>query len=62
VCIKTGELDLALDVFQQLLREGCTPNLVTYNILIDVRLLPAACFLLPATACRYCCQLRTIAR
>ena len=37
VCIKAGELDLALDVFQQLLREGCTPNLVTYNILIDVR-------------------------
>jgi len=44
VCIKTGELDLALDVFQQLLREGCTPNLVTYNILIDVRLLPASCY------------------
>ena len=37
VCIKAGELELALDVFQQLLREGCTPNLVTYNILIDVR-------------------------
>lgn len=37
MCIKAGELDLALDVFQQLLREGCTPNLVTYNILIDVR-------------------------
>ena len=38
VCIKAGELELALDVFQQLLREGCTPNLVTYNILIDVRI------------------------
>jgi pentatricopeptide repeat protein len=38
VCIKAGELELALDVFQQLLREGCTPNLVTYNILIDVRM------------------------
>ncbi len=37
VCIKANELDLALDVFSQLLREGCTPNLVTYNILIDVR-------------------------
>jgi len=29
-------LDLAIDVYGQLLREGCTPNLVTYNILIDV--------------------------
>lgn len=37
VCIKANELDLALDVFAQLLEEGCTPNLVTYNILIDVR-------------------------
>ena len=36
MCIKANELDLALDVFSQLLREGCTPNLVTYNILIDV--------------------------
>ena len=42
VCIKANELDLALDVFSQLLREGCTPNLVTYNILIDVRHLPNA--------------------
>ncbi len=23
-------------MYRQLLREGCTPNLVTYNILIDV--------------------------
>lgn len=40
MCIKANELDLALDVFSQLLHEGCVPNLVTYNILIDVRLLP----------------------
>ena len=31
-----GELDLALDVYRQMLNEGCTPNLVTYNTLIDV--------------------------
>jgi pentatricopeptide repeat domain-containing protein 1 len=36
VCIKANELGLALDVFNQLLREGCTPNLVTFNTLIDV--------------------------
>ena len=48
VCIKAGELELALDVFQQLLREGCTPNLVTYNILIDVRIhKPLDCMLKP---------------
>ena len=40
MCIKANELDLALDVFSQLLHEGCVPNLVTYNILIDVRTLP----------------------
>lgn len=57
MCIKTGELDLALDVFQQLLREGCTPNLVTYNILIDVRLLPASCCCLQTL-----CQMRRLAR
>ena len=31
-----NELDLALDVYRQMLAEGCTPNLVTYNTLIDV--------------------------
>jgi len=31
-----GELDLALDVYRQMQNEGCTPNLVTYNTLIDV--------------------------
>ena len=35
-CAQANELELALDVYGQLLREGCTPNLVTYNILIDV--------------------------
>ena len=35
-CLQANELELALDVYNQLLREGCTPNLVTYNILIDV--------------------------
>lgn len=34
--VQANELDLAIDVYGQLLREGCTPNLVTYNILIDV--------------------------
>ena len=33
---QANELELALDVYNQLVREGCTPNLVTYNILIDV--------------------------
>jgi pentatricopeptide repeat protein len=36
VCVKCNECDLALDVFQQLLAEGCSPNLVTFNILIDI--------------------------
>ena len=31
-----SECDLALDVYQQLLSEGCTPNMVTYNVLIDI--------------------------
>ena len=34
--MQANELDLALDVYSQLVREGCTPNLVTYNILIDI--------------------------
>lgn len=33
---QANELELALDVYNQLVRDGCTPNLVTYNILIDV--------------------------
>ena len=33
---QANELELALDVYNQLLREGCQPNLVTYNILIDI--------------------------
>ena len=35
-CVQANELELALDVYQQLVREGCTPNLVTFNILIDI--------------------------
>ncbi len=34
--LQANELELALDVYNQLLREGCQPNLVTYNILIDI--------------------------
>ena len=34
--VQANELELALDVYNQLLREGCQPNLVTYNILIDI--------------------------
>ena len=34
--VQANELELALDVYQQLVREGCTPNLVTFNILIDI--------------------------
>jgi pentatricopeptide repeat protein len=29
VCIKANELELALDVYAQMLREGCTPNLAS---------------------------------
>ncbi len=31
-----SECELALDVYEQLQAEGCTPNMVTYNILIDI--------------------------
>ena len=31
-----SECELALDVYEQLLSEGCTPNMVTWNILIDI--------------------------
>lgn len=34
--LQGNEMDLALDVYRQMLAEGCTPNLVTYNTLIDV--------------------------
>ncbi len=33
---------LALDVFKEMNEKDCTPNLVTYNILIDVTARPAA--------------------
>ena len=36
MCIKSGELELALDVYGQMRAEGVTPNLVTFNTLIDV--------------------------
>lgn len=36
VCLKANELDLSLDVYTQMLQEGCTPNLVTYNTLLDI--------------------------
>jgi pentatricopeptide repeat domain-containing protein 1 len=36
VCLKCNELDLALDIYSQMLAEGCTPNLVTFNTLLDV--------------------------
>lgn len=29
VCIKANELDLAQDVYKQMLEEGCAPNLVS---------------------------------
>ena len=36
VAIKAGALQQALAAFEQLLAEGCSPNVVTYNTLIDV--------------------------
>ena len=36
VAIKCGQLQKALEVYGELLREGCSPNVVTYNTLIDV--------------------------
>jgi pentatricopeptide repeat domain-containing protein 1 len=36
VAIKCGKLANALDIFQMMQAEGCTPNVVTYNTLIDV--------------------------
>jgi pentatricopeptide repeat domain-containing protein 1 len=36
VAIKSGQLQKALEVYHEMLREGCTPNVVTYNTLIDV--------------------------
>jgi pentatricopeptide repeat protein len=36
VCIKAGDLTLALEVFDDMKLKNCNPNLVTYNILIDV--------------------------
>jgi pentatricopeptide repeat domain-containing protein 1 len=36
VCIKCNEVGLVQQVYNQMLQEGCTPNLVTYNTLIDL--------------------------
>lgn len=36
VCIKSNEVGLAQEVYAQMRAEGCTPNLVTYNTLIDL--------------------------
>lgn len=36
VCLKANELDLSLDVYTRMLAEGVTPNLVTYNTLLDI--------------------------
>lgn len=33
--LSLSECELALDVYEQLVAEGCAPNLVTYNIMID---------------------------
>lgn len=33
---QANELPLALDVYNKLVEDGCSPNLVTFNILIDV--------------------------
>ncbi len=34
--MQANELELAIDVYKSLLSEGCTPNLVTFNTLIEV--------------------------
>ncbi len=36
VCIKCGKCQLALETYHQMRQDGCTPNVVTYNTLIDV--------------------------
>ena len=36
VCIKCGQLQLALDVYQEMKKSDCPLNVVTYNTLIDV--------------------------
>jgi pentatricopeptide repeat protein len=36
VAIKCNQLQKALEIYNDMLREGCTPNVVTYNTLIDV--------------------------
>jgi pentatricopeptide repeat protein len=36
VCIKCGQLQQALAVYRSMQADGCAPNVVTYNTLIDV--------------------------
>jgi pentatricopeptide repeat protein len=36
VAVKAGQMQHALKAYRQLLEEGCTPNVVTYNTLIDI--------------------------
>ena len=36
VCIKCGKCPLALDTYHHMRQDGCLPNVVTYNTLIDV--------------------------
>lgn len=36
VCIKCGKCPLALETYQNMRQEGCAPNVVTFNTLIDV--------------------------
>jgi pentatricopeptide repeat protein len=37
VCIKANELDLAQDVYKQMLEEGCSPNLVGWKGMYHLR-------------------------
>ena len=36
VCIKAGQYQRALSVYEEMTSVGCRPNIVTYNTLIDL--------------------------
>ena len=36
VCIKCGKCPLALETYHAMRQDGCQPNVVTFNTLIDV--------------------------
>ena len=36
VCIKCGRCPLALETYHKMRQDGCAPNVVTFNTLIDV--------------------------